>query len=133
MNKFTDTELARMQDTQVGGMMDTCVILDYSNNPDYGEEVPTWSARNVYVDCGLNEKMAREIMQEDQTIVKTEGELRLPIDTKIDEKDHIQILTRFGQPVQQGDLKTFALAGLPRQGPSGLLIDLIIVEPGENR
>ena len=133
MNKFTDAELTRMQDTQTGGMMDTCVILDYSNTPEFGEEVPTWTERSQYVDCGLNEKMAREIMQDDQTIVKTEGELRLPIDTKIDEKDHIKILTRFGQPVQHGDLKEFALAGPPRQGPSGLLIDLIIVEPGENR
>ena len=133
MKKLTGTELTRMQDTQEGGMMDTCVIMDYSDNPEYGEEVPTWTERNVYVDCGLNEKAAREIMQEDQTVVKTDGELRLPINTKIDERDHIKILTRFGQPVQHSGLKEFALAGPPRQGPSGLLIDLIIVEPGENR
>lgn len=133
MNKFTAAELARMQATQVGAMQDTCVILDYSSTDDHGEEVPTWTEREVYVDCGLNEKVSREIQQADKTVIKTNGELRLPIETVIDVKDRIQILSRFGQPVQQGNLKTFALAGKPRQGPSGLLIDLIIVEPGENR
>lgn len=132
MNKFSDEELARMRSTQVGAMQDTCIIKDYSTTNDHGEEVPIWTERSGYTDCGLNVKASKEIHKEDQTIVTTDAELRLPLQTMIDQRDHILMITRFGQS-DQGELKEYAIAGEVRRGPSGLLVDLVIVDPGVNR
>ncbi len=128
---LTVTELDRMQDTQEGAMMDECTILSYSSTTVSGEVQDGWSGGGTPVACGLNTKKSKEIHKEDLSIVRTDAQLRLPIGTTIEPRDRIQVLSRFN--VTEDEQLIYGIEGEPRKGPSGLLLDLVIVEPGVNR
>ena len=127
---FSDDDLAGMQETQESAMMDEAYILVYSRTQDAGEPVEVWTQSVNPIMVGVDTQKSKEIRKDDQTIVRTSGRARLPIDTIIDEKDKLRIITRFGQPIAPIE---YALAGVPERGPSGLVVDLMIVEPGVNR
>lgn len=130
MDSFSPDELAGMQATQESAMMSEAYILVYSRTQDAGEPVEIWTQSPNPIKIGLDTKVSKEIRKDDQTILNTSGRARLPIDTIIDEKDKLKIITRFGQPITPIE---YALAGIPERGPSGLVVDLMIIEPGTNR
>lgn len=130
MRFLTDTELTRMQDTQEGAMMDTCSILTYVTTNVSGEPQSSWTESGNRVPIGLNVKKSREIHRADLSIVRTDAQGRLPIDTAVNPTDRIKMITRFGQPVES---LIYGIEGEVLRGPSGLLLDLVIIEPGINR
>ena len=130
MRVLTDTELSRMQGAQEDAMMDQCSILTYNTTNVSGELIDFWTEGGNRVRCGLNTKKSKEIHKDDLSIVRTDAQVRLPIGTVIDPRDRIKVITRFGQPVEE---LTYGIEGEPQQGPSGLLLDLVIIDPGKNR
>lgn len=131
MRALTEVELTRMQGAQEDAMMDQCSILTYSSTVVSGEVQDGWTESGNRVKCGLNTQKSREIHKDDLTIVKTDAQLRLPIGTTVAARDRIKVITRFGQP--EAELLTYGIAGEPQQGPSGLVLDLVIINPGVNR
>lgn len=130
MRSLTDTELTRMQGTQEDGMFDTCSILTHVTTNVSGEPQSSWTESGNRVICGLKIKKSREIHKSDLSIVRTDAQLRLPIDTAVNPTDRIKIITRFGQAVES---LIYGIEGEVLRGPSGLLLDLVIIEPGINR
>lgn len=130
LKPFTDADLAGMQATQESAMMSTAYIKIYARTFDAGEPVETWTRAINPIQIGLDTKASKELRKADLTIVNTAGRARLPIDTVIDEKDHLEVIDRFGVPITPIE---YALAGKPERGPSGLVVDLMIIEPGTNR
>lgn len=127
MRPFSTGELGRLAGTQEGAMQDTCLVLSYSE----GSRAPSGAVVATYtpgaaISCGLNPKGGREVTLEDKTNVVTDASVRLPLGTVIKPSDRVQITHRFG--VALGSPLTFRVAGPIRQGPSGLLVDLRIVE-----
>lgn len=120
---LTPGELTQMQNVQSGSMPDTCLILAHSAGSQnaYGELTPTYTA-GAALACGYSDS-GRDLMLADKTVIKTDGLLRLPIDTTIGIHDRIQITHRFGSALAVA--LTFEVAGPVRRGPSGLLVDLL--------
>ncbi len=130
MRALTDTELTRMQDTQEDAMLDTCSILTHVETNVSGELQSSWTESGNRSPCGIRIKKSREIHRSDLSIVRTDAQLRLPINTAVNPTDRIKIITRFGQPVES---LIYGIEGEVLRGPSGLLLDLVIIEPGINR
>ena len=117
-------ELTGLQVTQEGHMMDTCVRLVYAAATDaYGIPQPTYTPAATSLACGFNPS-SREMMNQ---VPDVEAVLRLPADTVLDNRDRIRITYRFGTAVTNED---YEIAGLPRRGPSGLLVPLKKVTDG---
>ncbi len=130
MQAFTDTELDGMKATQESAMMDECFIKPYSRTMDAGEPVETWTANPSSTKCGVDTRKSIERRGGDMTVLKSDARIRLPLGTAIGAKDKIDVITRFGQSI---DTVEYALAGDPEIGPSGIVIDLMIIQPGTNR
>ena len=123
MRVFTSDELSRMRGTQDGAMQDQCVIQRYvaAQADDYGlGGQPSYSA-DAPIACGFKPASVHEIMDSTQVAVKA-AELRLPIDTVIDNRDRIQITERFGETLLSPDV--YRIIGQPKRGPSGLVLQL---------
>lgn len=131
MRVLQAAELERMEDTQESAMMDECTILAYSSTTVSGEVQDGWAAGGTPIACGVNTKKSKEIHREDLSIVRTDAQIRLPIGTAIEPRDRIQVLSRFG--VTEDEQLIYGIEGEPMKGPSGLLLDLVIIEPGVNR
>ncbi len=131
MRVFQETELERMQAANEAAMMDECSILTYSPVSSFGEVQDGWDPPSTPIDCGLNTKKSKEIHKEDLSIVRTDAQIRLPIGTTVEPRDRIQVLSRFG--VAEDTPLIYGIEGEVQKGPSGLLLDLVIVEPGVNR
>jgi hypothetical protein len=129
MNAFSTAELTNMQDTQESAMMDTCVLLRYSDSVDaLNHPVPTWTD-GLASACGLDMRGGEERTGDGRVIVKWEAMLRLPINTTLDLWDRIRITTRFG--VLLNETIVYQIVSPVQQGPSGLRIRLQKVEPSE--
>ena len=122
MMPFTPGEMADLQLTQDGAMMDTCVIVIWSQGAadTYGKP------KNVYTPgdqlaCGFNATARREVMDGAQVAI-TDAQMRLPIGTEIGHLDQVQVTHRHG--VRLSTPLTFAILGEPRRGASGLLLNL---------
>lgn len=123
MNALTSGMVGRLQEIQEGHMMDSCKILAYSATEDeYNQKVPAFTAGTEII-CGVNFTRSREIQQEAE-VIKTDGVIRLPIDTAVTGRDRIRITKRFGVAVDEVD---YEIIGDPRRGPSGLLADVVQV------
>lgn len=136
MNKFSDTELERMRSTQTGAMQDLGFIQDYAPVTVSGEEQPAWTERSDSTPLGVNllvnvsARQRQEMHGSDLDTVLVDGQIRLPLGISIDVKDRIRIVKRYGQPISE---MVVAIAGELLEGPSGIMIDFVIIEPGVNR
>jgi hypothetical protein len=61
-------------------------------------------------------------------VVLTDAVLRLPIDSVVTNVDRVQVTHRYGEMLLTP--WTFAVIGMPRRGPSGLLLNLRLVTFG---
>lgn len=126
MKVFSTRELARMQETQEAAMMDSCVLMRYSESFDaMHHPVPTWTDGPVQA-CGLNMDSGEEIGGDGRVLVSWSASARLPLGTILDPRDRIRITSRFLQPTTQ---LTYEIAGPVLEGPSGLVVRLRTTDP----
>ncbi len=124
MRSFTTTELSRMQSAQEEGMMDRCVVLQFTETDrvdEYGTPVSPY-VEGPLIACGLDMDPKREANAPfgggDVTQAEVgEGRIRLPMDTVIGGLDRIMVIERFGVMIEP---ITYDLIETPRRGPSGL-------------
>jgi hypothetical protein len=128
MTAFDFGELDGMRDTQESAMMDTCVLglRVETATDDYGMPVVGWSWGDPLI-CGLNPIKHVEVMDGTE-VVLTDAVLRLPVDTVITHVDRVQVTRRYGETLITPWV--FACIGMPRLGPSGLLLNLRLVTFG---
>jgi len=118
---FTATELERMQGTQDSAMQDTCQIGVYSRTFDsFGEPVPLYTYGTAIV-CGFDPTGGVEDWRRDMTALNINATVRLPINTVVDVRDRIKIITRFGESITP---LTFEVVQFAQRGPSGLVLQL---------
>jgi hypothetical protein len=128
MTAFDHDELEGMRDTQDSAMMDTCILgarVELAFD-EYGMPVVGWSWSDPLV-CGLNPTKYIEVMDGTE-VVLTDAVLRLPIDSVVTNVDRVQVTHRYGEMLLTP--WTFAVIGVPRRGPSGLLLNLRLVTFG---
>lgn len=123
MRRFTNGELAGMQRTQQGAMMDLCRIADYAAGAGnaYGQKPAVYTNRGQATICGYDPTATGEVLQGSE-VVTIDAALRLPVDTVIDSRDRVTLLERFGAALVVP--LTFDVIGNPEQGPSGLVVKL---------
>ena len=111
-------------------MMDTAVRLVYreTGKDEYGMSIHEW-AEDAELACGYDAKAIKEVMVGTQ-VVLTDARLRLPIGTVVDNRDRFRVTRRFGEIL--ANPPTYEILGEPRQGPSGLLLDLRLVTDGSD-
>lgn len=127
MRAFTSTELERMQDTQVAAMQDRCKIGAYSSDADgYGNPQAEYTYGDE-IECGVMHLKPREAQASGEVPV-IDAALRLSIETVIDERDRIKVIKRFGELLDVPQV--FEIEGPARRGPSGLVLDLRLVDDG---
>lgn len=133
MPPFSPGELGDMRDTQEGAMMDTALLGErvVLSTDDYGMPVVGWSWSAPIV-CGLDPTKHVEVMDGTEVIM-TDAVLRLPVDALITHVDRVRVTHRYGEMLLTP--WTFAVIGMARLGPSGLLLNLRMVtfgvgEPG---
>ena len=118
---FSSDELGEMRATQVGHMLDECVILAYAEGTrnEFNEaDEPTYTAGD-HLPCGLDMRSGSERGGFQMTQIQYDATLRLPIKTVIKEKDRVQIIARFGEYI---DPITFDIVSPAQRGPSGIRI-----------
>lgn len=122
MRPIVSGELAQLQAAAEASMMCTCQrgVYTEGSEDDYGSPQITWvfGASSV---CGFDAKRSREVLSEGEVVV-TDGELRMPIATTIDSRDHFKITHRYG--AELATQPVYEVIGLPMRGPSGLVLNL---------
>lgn len=127
MRDFSAGELSRMRDVQESAMQDTCVVLAYSSSADaYGNPTATYTAGSA-ISCGL-ELVDPDEEQASGEVPTIDARLRLPMGTTIDERDRIRVTHRYGEALSSA--QTFEIEGPVKRGPSGLVLDLRVVDDG---
>ena len=127
MRHFTATELTRMRSTQDGAMQDVCRIGAYTSADD-AYNLP--SVTYVYGDevvCGLDLMSSTE-QQASGEVPIIDAKLRLPIGTTINERDRIRVEQRYNEDLTTPQV--FEIEGPVDRGPSGLVLDLRLVDDG---
>jgi hypothetical protein len=127
---FQTGELTRFRSAQEAAMMDTAVRLVYREIAanEYGMAIKVWS-EDEELACGYDATAIKQVMDGAQVIL-TDARLRLPNGTTLDNRDRFKVTKRFGEILD--DPPTYEILGEPRQGPSGLLIDLRLVTDGSD-
>lgn len=127
MDLFSDDELTNMKATQESAMMDTCVLMRYSETLDaINHPVPTWTD-GPSVMCGLDMTGGEEQRGSQRVVVRWDAVIRLPLDTQLDLRDRIRITHRFGQALASG--LVYEIGGPEQKGPSGMIVPLKKVTP----
>lgn len=127
MDIFSNDELSGMQATQEAAMMDTCVLMRYSEMLDaINHPVPTWTDGPSTI-CGLDMTGGEEQRGSQRVVARWDATIRLPLDTVIDLRDRIRITHRFGQALASG--LVYEIAGPAEIGPSGMVTPLKKVVP----
>lgn len=127
MRAFTATELARLRATQEAAMQDVCVVQAYSSEPDeYGNPTVTYTDGDE-IACGLWPLSPSE-KQGTGEVPEITARVRLPITTTVGTHDRIEVLQRFGEELTTAQV--FEVVGPERRGPSGLVVDLRLVDDG---
>jgi hypothetical protein len=127
LRHFTATELTRMRDTQDGAMQDVCRVGAYTATDD-GYNLP--DVTYVYgpeVVCGLDLLRPNEQHASGEVPV-IDAILRLPLGTAIDERDRIRIEQRYNEALTVPQV--FEIEGPVDRGPSGIRLDLRLVDDG---
>ena len=132
MRHFTSTELTRMRGTQDGAMQDVCRIGAYTSDDDAYNLPDVTYVYGVEVICGLEldpPGMRGELeIQASGEVATIDARLRLPLDTTIDPRDRIRIEQRYNEDLTTAQV--FEIEGPVKRGPSGLVLDLRIVDDG---
>jgi len=123
MRVFTATELSRMRTTQNGAMQDECILQRYAEGAgdDYGPGGPPTYPEDTAIACGFKPASVREIMDGAQ-VAMTAAQIRLPIATVLDNRDHIKLTKRFGETLLTAE--AYRIIGHPKRGPSGLVVQV---------
>lgn len=120
-----------MRSTQDGAMQDTCRIGAYTSVDDgYNLPTPTYTYGDEVV-CGLELAPYRGEAREEQAsgeVPVIDAVLRLPLATVIDERDRIRIEQRYNEEITTPQV--FEIEGPVKRGPSGLRLELRLVDDG---
>jgi hypothetical protein len=129
---FSTNELASMQATQEGAMLDTGRLLRRASTgtDEYGYDRTDYDIVLTSC-CGLKTLTSKEVMDGTQ-VVAVDAQLRLPLalDGELSGLDRWQITHRFG--VELATPLTFEFIGGPMRGPSGLVLNLRSVTDGSD-
>lgn len=126
MSHFSQAELEAMRDTQDGAMQDVCRLMTYSRTfNSYGEPVEVWADGTTDIICGLEMKPGTERSRDTMTVIEYDAILRLPIGTTLDEKDRIEVVSRYGEDITA---QVYRIAAPIQRGPSGIRILLNQIE-----
>lgn len=130
MRVFTATELTRMQSTQDTAMQDRCQVGVYTapTSDDYALPVAVYTYGSAIV-CGVEHVNPQEEHASGEVPV-IDARLRLPIGTSIDERNRIKITRRYGSELSTPQV--FEIEGPVKRGPSGLVLDLRVVDDGSS-
>ena len=122
---WIDGELADLRQAQEVHMLDRCVILAYHASRDsYGLPKPAYVAGDE-TPCGLDEGNRTE-QQSIGHVPLTDAVLRLPLTATITARSRVRITRRHGAFVNNPQ-PVYEVAGVPRLGASGLLVNLRLV------
>jgi hypothetical protein len=123
MNVLSTGELTRMQAANLSAMWDTCHIMTRVAGAvdDYGHPAITWTESITDTPCGLDLRNSYEVLGSTQVLV-FDARARLPFGTIVTNLDRIKVTARYG--VALGTALLFEIVGPPRQGPSGVQVDL---------
>jgi hypothetical protein len=126
---FSPSELTDLRDAQQTHMMDTCLICEpTSTNDTYNLPAHTFDWDEAEESpCGLNASPSKELLSQ---VPNSEAVLRLPIGTTISNLARTRITKRFGET--QSSPITYEVIGMPRLGPSGMLVWLKKVTDGSD-
>ena len=125
---LTTGALSRLRGAYGDWRLDTCVHQTRGTSQDaHGQLVETYSDALTYacgVDLTSSQASSREIRQADQTVVQTDGVLRLPLSALgvVSAKDRIRLTKRTGETLAAAI--TYEIEGEPRPGVLGLICDL---------
>lgn len=124
---FSSLELAGQQYAQQAHMMDTGTVDVYTDAGDdaYNNPNPSWVAGTPTA-CGFMATRDEEGNEAGKVPLR-DARLRLPIGTTITAKDQFTLTKRHGIAITP---VTYAVVGTPKQGPSGLVVDLELVTDG---
>ena len=126
MNGLMREDLEMMREAQEAAMMDTCVLMRYSEVKDaINHPVPTWTDGEISI-CGLKSTGGNEQRGNGRTVVRWDARLRMPLNTVIDLRDRVRIVLRFGQPCTP---IVYEVSAPPEIGPSGMVVPLMKVQP----
>lgn len=116
-----------MRSTQDRAMQDVCRVGTYQSVDDaYNLPDPTY----VYGDevtCGLELVQPTEEMASGEVPV-INAHLRLPLATVIDERNRIRVEQRYNEALTTPQV--FEIEGPVKRGPSGLMLELRLVDDG---
>jgi len=116
-----------MRSTQDGAMQDVCRVGAYQAVDDaYNLPTPTY-VYGIEVVCGLELMRPNEEHASGEVPV-IDAVLRLPIGTAIDERDRIRIEERYNESLITAQV--YEIEGPVRRGPSGIRLDLRLVDDG---
>ncbi len=118
---LTEVEREQMTDFNEALMPDTARILRWDPTDVYEETetaIPAYTPDAETIKAGLK-PLSREIVVYSQ-VRQVDGQLRLPLDTVLDSRDRVLLLTRHGRALTTPLL--FDLLGAPVPGPSGLVV-----------
>jgi len=118
---FTSADLQNMRIAQNEHMQDICNILARTAGTlnEYNEQdAPTYATRSISA-CGLDMKSGAERNNASNTVVNYDAVLRLPLSTKIDETDRIEVTARYAE---YPDTLTFEIVSPIQRGPSGIRV-----------
>src|SRR5690554_3972961 len=90
-----------MKATQEAHMQDTCVIVTLiaGTKNEFNEDDSPTEQVSEPTPCGLDMKSGSERPGTSMTPIQYDATLRLPLRVKVNEKNLIRILSRFGQPI----------------------------------
>lgn len=120
---FTPDDLTAMREAQTDHMLDSCAILTYAEGTrnEFNEaDAPTYT-EGAPVECGLDMRPGSRRFGGEMTVIQYDATLRLPLHTPVTEKDHIRILSRFGE---MHDTLDYEIVSPIQRGPSGMRIYL---------
>ena len=126
MKVLKKSTLVRMQEAQVEAMNDTCVIMTATETKDaLNARVKTW-ADGMSTICGLNMTGGQKRTPEGMLVLTWDATLRLAKGTSVSRANRIKMLERYGQPMAEIIYQIVSIA----EGPSGLMLRMLKVEPG---
>ncbi len=124
---FSADELQGMREEQTGHMLDQCQILVYAEgtrNEFNEDDAPTYTA-GASLACGLemvsDMRTSARRFNEEMTVIQYDAVLRLPLHTPVTEKDHIRMISRFGEAIDPLD---YEIMSPIVRGPSGVRLML---------
>lgn len=129
MRHFTADELERMRDTQDSAMMDECQRQVYGAGAagSYGTPSASGWTPGATLICGFKPFSRKEEMEGTQVVI-VDAEMRLPIDTVLDNRDRLKLTKRHGEAISPQPL--YEIIGEAERGPSGLRLRLGLVTDG---